>query len=267
VVQHLGRAVQAAQACLNDETAKGGAAQAPLDDFIKAHQTLRALMRPFLDTLPADVPLRALLVDAKAQTDTAHNHIEALRGSTWPLVASHGTLDGSIQRSAGFHEERLSPFAEAARQLVTVLDHTVRMTLRLLDAAEKDQAARDDDRWPTREIGKARKALDAARELAVDQLKQVRHFQRHAAWLIERFPNARYRDVQGLCKVVTRAEIEVADWSLTPGRYVGVAAVVEDEDFDFAEAMRGIRAELEELDSLAAATGRRVISSLAKLEA
>jgi len=29
--------------------------------------------------------------------------------------------------------------------------------------------------------------------------------------------------VPGLCKAVTRAEIAAADWSLTPGRYVGVA--------------------------------------------
>jgi type I restriction enzyme M protein len=267
VAQHLGHAVQAAQACLNDETAEAGAAPAPLDGFIKAHQTLRALMQPFLDTLPAEAPLQALVAEAKAQAEATHNNIEALRGSAWPLVASHGTLDGSIQRSAGFHEERLAPFAEATRQLVTVLDQTVRMTLRLLDAAEKDLAARDAERWPTREIGKARKALEAARELAVDRLKQVRHFQRHAAWLIERFPAARYCDVQGLCKAVTRAEIEAADWSLTPGRCVGVAAVEEDEDFDFAEAMRGIRAELEELDSLAAVTGRRVLDGLAKLEA
>ncbi len=35
VAQHLGQAVQAAQACLNDEVAEAGATTAPLDDFIK----------------------------------------------------------------------------------------------------------------------------------------------------------------------------------------------------------------------------------------
>jgi len=130
-----------------------------------------------------------------------------------------------------------------------VLDQAVRATLRLVDLAEKELGARDDERWPTREIGRARKALEGARSAVVERLKQVRHFQRHADWLIERFPEARYRDVMGLCKAVTRAAIEAADWSLTPGRYVGVAAIEEDEDFDFIEAMRSIRSELATLDN------------------
>jgi len=31
------------------------------------------------------------------------------------------------------------------------------------------------------------------------------------------------RDVSGLCKIASQSEIEVQDWSLNPGRYVGVA--------------------------------------------
>ena len=94
-------------------------------------------------------------------------------------------------------------------------------------------------------------------------MKQVRHLQRHAVWLIERFPEARYRDVMGLCKAVTRDEIEAADWSLTPGRYVGVAAVEEDEDFDFGEAMREIHAELADLNMAAAGFAERIQSRVA----
>ncbi len=39
------------------------------------------------------------------------------------------------------------------------------------------------------------------------------------------------------------AEIEANDWSLTPGRYVGVAPE-EDEDFDFEATLRDIHIEL-----------------------
>ncbi|WP_224760630.1 class I SAM-dependent DNA methyltransferase [Salinibacterium sp. ZJ450] len=46
------------------------------------------------------------------------------------------------------------------------------------------------------------------------------------------FPDGKYVDVAGLCKVATRAEIEAQGWSLNPGRYTGSAAVDEsDEDF------------------------------------
>ena len=50
-------------------------------------------------------------------------------------------------------------------------------------------------------------------------------------------------DVPGLCKVVSRDEIAANDFSLTPGRYVGVAQHVDD-DFDFEVRMAEIKVEL-----------------------
>ena len=90
---------------------------------------------------------------------------------------------------------------------------------------------------------------DDARHLAVEQLKQVRYFSPHARWLTERFPDAKLCDVEGLVKLVDRKEIETNDWSLTPGRYVGVAPEEEDEDFDFEETLREIHIELEDLNA------------------
>jgi type I restriction enzyme M protein len=56
------------------------------------------------------------------------------------------------------------------------------------------------------------------------------------------------RDVEGLVRLASIDEIADNDWSLTPGRYVGVAPVEEDEDFDFEEALREIHVELEDLN-------------------
>ena len=63
--------------------------------------------------------------------------------------------------------------------------------------------------------------------------------------LKEHFPDGKYVDVAGLCKVATRAEIEAQGWSLNPGRYTGSAAVDEsDEDFagEARRALRGVHA-------------------------
>ncbi|UCF90569.1 MAG: hypothetical protein JSW39_20065 [Desulfobacterales bacterium] len=49
--------------------------------------------------------------------------------------------------------------------------------------------------------------------------------------------------------LLVKSEIEANDWSLTLGRYVGVAPEEEDEDFDFEEAMREIHVELEDLNA------------------
>ena len=87
-------------------------------------------------------------------------------------------------------------------------------------------------------MNRARKALDGARAEAVEALRQARYFVKQADWLQERFPDAVLRDVEGLVKRVDRAEIAAHDWSLTPGRYVGVAPEEVDEDFDFEEALR-----------------------------
>ena len=100
-----------------------------------------------------------------------------------------------------------------------------------------------------RDVTRARKAADEARQLAVEQLKQVRYFWRQAHWLIERFPEAKLCDVEGLVKLVGRAEIEANDWSLTPGRYVGVAPEEQDKDFDFEQTLRDIHVELEDLNA------------------
>ncbi|MBE7734364.1 type I restriction-modification system subunit M [Devosia faecipullorum] len=61
-----------------------------------------------------------------------------------------------------------------------------------------------------------------------------------------------YRDIPGLCKVATRAEIAAQDWSLNPGRYVGVAPGQQVEDEDFRERLGALQEELEGLNAEAA---------------
>ncbi len=263
LAQHIGHAVVAAKTCWKDDVADPPCA--PLDDFLKAHQTLRDLMQPLVAALPVESPHAVVIAEFHAQRQAAIDGIEALRGSTGSLVASHASLVSGVLHSTNFLAERLTGYADATRALIGVLDQAVRATLRLLDLAEKDLGARDDERWPTRDISRARKALEATRSVVVERLKQVRYFQRHAAWLIERFPEACYRDVMGLCKAVTRAEIEVADWSLTPGRYVGVAAEDEDKDFDFLSAIEEVQLELRSLNSAAVDLAQGIDQRLAAL--
>ena len=52
-----------------------------------------------------------------------------------------------------------------------------------------------------------------------------------------------------MSKVVNIKDLEAADWSLTPGRYVGVAPQEVDEEFDFEEALRDFHIELKGLNS------------------
>ena len=67
--------------------------------------------------------------------------------------------------------------------------------------------------------------------------------------------------------MVDRAEIETHDWSLTPGRYVGVAPEEVDEDFDFEESLRSIHIDLKGLNEEAAELAAQIFLNFGELGA
>lgn len=75
--------------------------------------------------------------------------------------------------------------------------------------------------------------------------------QEEVDWLLERWPEGKYRDVIGLCKVakITGEDgIEDNDWSLNAGRYVGV--VIEDDgmtESEFCDEMLSLNADFSKL--------------------
>ena len=90
------------------------------------------------------------------------------------------------------------------------------------------------------------------------------YFHKEYNWLESRFPNGRYVDVPGLCKVVTREVIANNDFSLTPGRYVGVAPHIDD-DFDYEERMAEIKIELQGLNEESTELAQRIQDDLNEL--
>lgn len=67
--------------------------------------------------------------------------------------------------------------------------------------------------------------------------------------MTEVFGDDGYRNIPGLCKVATRVEIAAQDWSLNPGRYVGVAAGEQPDDEDFRLQLEALQEELEGLNA------------------
>jgi type I restriction enzyme M protein len=74
-----------------------------------------------------------------------------------------------------------------------------------------------------------------------------------------------YKDTPGLCKVATRAEIAAQDWSLNPGRYVGVAPGEQVEDGDFRERLEALQEELEGLNAEAARLQEVIAANVAEV--
>jgi type I restriction enzyme M protein len=63
--------------------------------------------------------------------------------------------------------------------------------------------------------------------------------------MTEAFPDGTYQDVPGLCAIGTRSDIAANDWSLNPGRYVGVAPGEQQDDEDFKVQLEAMQEELE----------------------
>jgi len=123
------------------------------------------------------------------------------------------------------------PFFESLHSGLKQLDKIVRK-----HEKEKAEIAKQAGKRTTtdRETKKLKDALEQLHK----EVKNAEMYYQHIHWLQERFQNAEYEDVTGLCKLATQEEIKEQDYSLNPGRYVGV--IIEEDgrtEEEFISAM------------------------------
>jgi type I restriction enzyme M protein len=229
-----------------------------------------ALAKAVKSTPDLDVEKTKTLADTLAELRDAR---KACAADAKSLLADLAACVKKLEKSppatnAAQHKARqdFDPVAERAKGLVKQVDLLYKLASRVAatgaDLASNEEIAEAYDRRPT---GRLIKQLDEARRAAVEQLKHATYFHHHIVWLQDRFPKAEMQPVPGLCKVVTRKEIAAADWSLTPGRYVGVAAAEVDEDFDFEQTITEIHEELAGLNAEAVELAAAIQTNLEEL--
>lgn len=215
------------------------AAKLPMDAFIASFKKLKGKLEEIEDETSKAFALLAADIKAFEQA------IET-EGKAWKKAARNNA--GLISAA-----KKLEPLAETSRDLIKQIDQLYKLTEKLAkQSAEKG-------------LNKLIKEFDDERKVAVEQLKQVRYIFKQAHWLQERFPEAALRDVEGLVKLIDIAAIKANGWSLTPGRYVGVAPEEEDEDFDFEETLRDIHIELKGLNEEAALLAAQIQKNFEEL--
>jgi type I restriction enzyme M protein len=131
----------------------------------------------------------------------------------------------------------VTPFFEGLHGSLKQLDKAVR--------TQEKQAALDGKR-----TDRDMKALKTSLEEIHKEVKEAESFFAHIRWLQERFPQAKYEDVTGLCKLANMAEVKEQDYSLNPGRYVGV--VIEEDgktEEEFIAEILDLNDELEKFNS------------------
>jgi type I restriction enzyme M protein len=81
----------------------------------------------------------------------------------------------------------------------------------------------------------------------------------------EMFPTSHYRNVPGLCYAASLEEIASQDWSLNPGRYVGVAPGQTQDDEDFHMRLGALQEELDKLNIEATQLQAKVAQNVAEM--
>ncbi|MCA3176693.1 MAG: N-6 DNA methylase [Burkholderiales bacterium] len=214
------------------------------------------------------------LAAAHADTHVADSIATLLSACTQAraAIAQADLTDHTAQVALQATLEALAPQLKATGK---TLEARHKQWLKLLDTAEKTLRARASKAFDGKAARDAKRALLAAdskkneaptvRDAVLDALKQAAYFIHQVHWLHSRFPQALFEDVPGLCKAVSLEDIAANDYSLTPGRYVGVAAALDDDEDDFAETLRGIHAELAELNDKAVELAGRIASNFEEL--
>jgi type I restriction enzyme M protein len=248
---------------------------APMQDYETVFNKLNKELQPFLVTLPNDLPAATITAQAGGKpVETEKELADCLQAyksasqtfaklaqekSTWWKKQNQDT----IKLTEALKE--IESLAEENNNLIKEAELIYRLINRLIDVCLNTYSSKESDKWNTREISNLKKQTEEARDTAVNQLKYARYFHHQAEWLVERFPEGKLCDVEGLVKLADKAELKENDWSLTPGRYVGVAPEEEDPDFDFGETMRTIHDELDDLNTQAANLAKKISDNFKKL--
>jgi len=258
-------------ATLNESTQS----TAPAQDYETVFNKLNKELQPFLATLAKDQPAATITAQAGGkQAETVKELTDCLQdykdnSQIFTKLAQENNEWWQKQKKDNVKLtdalKELELLSEESNKIIKEAELIYRLANRLIDMCLNTYNAKESDKWNTREITNLKKQVEEARDKAVNQLKLARYFYHQAEWLVERFPEEKLRDVEGLVKLVDKTELKENDWSLTPGRYVGVAPEEEDPDFDFGETMRTIHAELEGLNAQAAELAKKISDNFKKL--
>jgi type I restriction enzyme M protein len=165
------------------------------------------------------------------------------------------------QKNKAQHQlrEAFDPFFAALHEGLKQLDKTMR-------EHEKQQAEQAQTNGKRVAPDRKTKALKTALEELHKEVKNAENFYQHIHWLQERFPKAEYEDVTGLCKLASPADVKEQEYSLNPGRYVGV--VIEEDgktEEEFISEILSITDEIAELTTAASKLDKNITANIKAL--
>jgi type I restriction enzyme M protein len=215
---------------------------AGMERLIENKTRVEPVCAQLLEVLDDDAGKQAVaeLVKQWASLNKLHTRYEQYRDK-------HSGKKAVDQKNRAQHQlrEAFDPLFAALHEGLKQLDKTVRQH----EKQQAEQAQADGKRAaPDRKT----RALKSALEAIHREVKNAETFFQHIHWLQERFPKAEYEDVTGLCKLASPADVKEQEYSLNPGRYVGV--VIEEDgktEEEFITDVLKLQDELTDMSSAA----------------
>jgi type I restriction enzyme M protein len=215
-------------------------------DFAKETAAVTVELQKVLKSIISNKKIKGISEDLGKSINSLDDITEVLAKQN-ELIETVKKLDTDI--------DLISQVAIQTKGLRKPQDKLIKQLLDILAAAVKELQLNKNKDWKELNL---KEQLEQLKDLQLQLsgnpnedepglLHETEYFWKQAHWLQTRFPEGKYTDVEGLCKVVTQAEIEVKDWSLSPGRYVGVDTATDD-DFDYEERLNEIQIELDSLN-------------------
>jgi type I restriction enzyme M protein len=134
-------------------------------------------------------------------------------------------LDNDSQLRIAKHLEQQ---VAQTKKTAEALKQDINTILELYQIADKNLKLKSDKIWTTNNLSKADKNLEEALQLYEEATEQATYWCTNINWLQTRFPEGKYEDVVGLCKMADKTEyVDEQDYSLNATRYVGI--VFEDD--------------------------------------
>jgi len=214
-----------------------------VDDYFR--QGMTKLVENKTKVEPVSAQLLEVLEDAAGKQAVGElvkqwAGLKELQAKYDKYVATFSKEQSIDKKNKAQHQLRevFEPFFAALHEGLKKLDKIVRQH-------EKQQAEAAKAEGKRGNVDRKTKALKEALEALHDEVKSAESFFRYIHWLQERFPKAEYEDVTGLCKLASPKDVKEQDYSLNPGRYVGV--VIEEDgksEEEFVEELLAMNEEL-----------------------
>lgn len=197
-----------------------------------------------------------------AMRDLSHRwgELAPLKAKHVAYLKKHAARDIDTRNRAQIAlREAFAPFFRTLHEDLKTLDKALRAHEKRLAEAARAEGKRPQADRSTRAVKNALDTLHA-------EVMGAELWFKHIEWLQTRFPEAKYEDVTGLCKLASLEEVREQDYSLNPGRYVGV--VIEEDgktEEEFIADLVAMNGELSVLNVSAHTLGATIAANIKAL--